>query len=106
MSYGARVWGADGALQLDENSFTMRVVLSTLVSVAGGQTYQQFPVAGITPSNGVAIVLPVGSYAENATQYETEVINDAVRVYNYVRGFAGTFVSTAGTMRLLVIRFA
>ncbi|WP_260455488.1 hypothetical protein [Pseudomonas baetica] len=106
MSYGARVWGPDGALQLDENSFTMRVVLSTLVSVSGGQTYQQFSVPGITPANGVAIVLPVGTYSDTTTQYETEVINDAVRVYNYVRGYAGTYVSTAGTMRLLVIRFS
>ena len=32
MSYGMRIWGGDGSLQIDENSFTMRVVLSTLVS--------------------------------------------------------------------------
>lgn len=106
MSFGMRIWGGDGALQIDENSFTIRVVLSTLVSVSGGQTYQEFSVPGITPSNAVAVVVPIAGYSDSATQYETEVINGGVRVYNYIRGYVGTFTSTAGTMRLLVMRFS
>lgn len=31
MSYGARVWGPTGLLELDENSFTVRVVHSEIV---------------------------------------------------------------------------
>lgn len=109
MSFGMRVWGADGALQLDENSFTMRVVLSQLVTVTGtGQTYNEFSVPGITPSNAAAIVVPVAAYdSSRNTQYETEVVNDAVRVYNYVRGYAGTYASSpGGPMRLIVMRFS
>lgn len=108
MSFGMRVWGADGALQLDENSFTMRVVLSQLITLTGiGQTYSEFSVPGIMPSNGAAIVVPVAAYnASINTQYETEVINDTVRVYNYVRGYAGRFSSNpGGPMRLIVMRF-
>lgn len=107
MSYGMRIWGANGALQLSEDSFTMRVVFSALVSLTKAKEIQTFPVPGLTPSNGTAFVVPVSTYGEDTTQYETEVINDAVRVYNYNRGFtAGTFYSTATSMRLIVVRFS
>lgn len=107
MSYGLRIWGADGALQIDENSFTIRVVLSTTVTFPNGaRSSQDFSVPGITPSNGTATVIPIGAYG-NVTQFETEVLNGVVRVYNWNRGFpAGTWTATAGTMRLLVIRFS
>lgn len=108
MSFGMRIWGADGALQMDENAFTMRVVLSLQVTVPGpAQTFQDFAVPGITPANGAAIVLPITGYdTTRNSQYETEVLNDVVRVYNYVRGFAGRYVSNASAMRLLVMRFS
>lgn len=108
MSFGARIWGANGALQMDENSFTMRVVLSQLVSIpTSSQTFQTFSVPGLTASNGAAIVVPIAAYNNNIdTQYETEVINDAVRVYNYIRGYAGTYKSGVSSMRLIVMRFA
>jgi hypothetical protein len=110
MSFGLATWGPDGALQLDPTSFTMRVVLSTLVSFPtnpnSAKASQDFSVPGLTPANGTATVVPVGAYG-NAIQFETEVLNDVVRVYNSNRGFpAGTFAATAGTMRLLVIRFS
>jgi hypothetical protein len=92
---------------MDETSFTMRVVLSQVVSITPGtQTYQTFSVPGLTASNGAAIVLPVGTFTTSNTQYETEVINDAVRVYNYIRGFAGTATSAVASMRLIVMRFS
>ncbi len=108
MSHGIRVWGANGALQIDENSFTMRVVLSQIVSL-GRQAKQavDIPVPGANASNAIAVVIPIGTYSEGTTQFETEMLDGVARVYNYNRGFTGgTWQSSAGSMRLLVIRFA
>lgn len=115
MSYGMRVWGADGTLQLDESSFTIRVVLSAVVNNSGWTItdsskrfgYQEFFVSGITVDNAIASVVPIGNYAADTTQFETEVLSGSVRVYNYNRGYtAGTWVSTASSMRLLVMRMS
>ena len=107
MSFGIRTWGADGATQLDENSFTMRVALSTLVTFSTtNKGSQDFSVPGCDASNSVAIVIPVETYNENtAYQFETEMVSGVARVYNYTRTFAAS-LSTSGTMRLMVIRFA
>lgn len=107
MSYGMRLWGADGALQMDENSFTMRVVLSTLVTFPSTtKSNQDFAVAGSDASNSVAIVIPVGPYNESTSyQFETEMLSGVARVYNYTRTYESS-LSTSGTMRLMVIRFA
>lgn len=107
MAHGMRIWGADGVLQVDENSFTMRVVLSTLVTFAtGAKTTQDFSAPGSDASNSVAIVIPVGPYNESSSfQFETEMLSGVARVYNYTRTFAAS-LSTSGTMRLMVIRFA
>jgi hypothetical protein len=107
MSYGMRVWGGDGALQLDENSFTMRVVLSTIVTFPNaGKANQDFSAPGSDASNSVAIVIPIGPYDEGgARQFETEMLSGVARVYNYTRTFDAS-LSTSGTMRLMVIRFA
>lgn len=108
MAHGMRVWGPDGALQLDENSFTMRIVLSTLVSfgVGAGKTNQDFSVSGCDASNSIAIVIPVGTYSESSDrQFETEMLSGVARVYNHTRTFAASLVAS-GTMRLMVIRFA
>lgn len=107
MSYGLRVWGADGALQLDENSFTMRIVLSVLVTFPDStKSMQTFPVSGCTPANSVAMVIPNGPYNWDVDeQFETEMVSGEARVYNYTRTFEAS-LSTSGTMRLLVIRFA
>ncbi len=106
MSNGMRVWGADGALQLDENSFTIRVVLSTLVTFSGTtKTSQDFAVPGVGPGNGVAMVIPAGVYDSNQRQHETELVDGIARVYNHTRTYSSSTVST-GTMRLLVMRFS
>jgi hypothetical protein len=106
MSNGMRVWGADAALQLDENSFTIRVVLSTLVTFSGTtKTSQDFAVPGVGPGNGVAIVIPAGAYDGNQRQHETELVDGIARVYNHTRTYSSSTVS-AGTMRLLVMRFS
>ncbi|MBD1602589.1 hypothetical protein, partial [Pseudomonas typographi] len=77
MSWGARFWGADGTLQIDENSFTIRVVLSTLVTFAAGASKgnQDFSVPGVGPSNGTAIVIPNGAYSSSQIQFETEMLD-------------------------------
>ncbi len=106
MSNGMMVWGADGALQLDENSFTIRVVLSTLVTFSGTtKTSQDFAVPGVGPGNGVAIVIPAGAYDGNQRQHETELVDGIARVYNHTRTYGSSTISS-GTMRLLVMRFS
>lgn len=106
MAYGMRIWGGDGSLQVDENSFTIRVALSTLVTFPpGGKTNQDFAVPGVGPANGAAIVVPTGAYSDTQLQFETELIDGVARVYNHTRGFAASTVAT-GTMRLIVMRFS
>ncbi|MBK5512275.1 hypothetical protein [Pseudomonas sp. TH15] len=98
-----RIWGADGALQVDENSFTIRVVLSTLVTFAAVKSNQDFSVPGVGPANGCAIVVPIGTYTNQQQQFETELVDNVARVYNHTRGYASMVAS--GTMRLIVMRF-
>lgn len=107
MSFGARAWAADGTLLMDENSFTMRVVLSATVMFANtGKTSQDFGVPGCTSSNSIAVVIPIGTYNETtAFQFETEMVDNIARIYNYTRTFDAS-LGASGTMRLLVIRFA
>lgn len=111
MSFGMRIWGADGALQIDETSFTMRVVYSTLVNFTETtQAIRTFSVPGVTAANAVAVCIPVAAYDNNALlafQYETELLTDQVKVYNYNRGYAASTASrNSGNQRLLVIRFS
>lgn len=104
MAHGMRIWGADGALQVDENAFTIRVVLSTLVTFTNAaKTNQDFSVPGVGPANGCAIVIPIGTYTNQQQQFETELVDNVARVYNHTRGYASTIAS--GTMRLIVMRF-
>mgnify|MGYP001581981385 CR=1 FL=1 len=105
-AYGMRIWGADGALQLDENSFTIRVALSTLVTFALGSPKgsQDFSVPGVGPGNGTAIVIPNGVYGSNQMQFETEMLDGVARVYNHTRTYAASTTSS-GTMRLIVMRW-
>lgn len=104
MSFGMRVWGGDGTPQLDENSFTIRVVLSTLVTFSGGKSSQDFSVPGVDASNGVAFVIPNGPYNDRDRQFETELLSGVARVYNHTRTYEASLIA-AGTMRLIVMRF-
>lgn len=114
MAFGLRTYGADGAMQINENSFTMRVVFTLVVdnnnwTQSGSQPgmgYKQWAVDA-NANNAVAVLMPIGNYADTVTQYESEMLDGVVRVYNYNRGFpAGTWRSTATSMRLMVVRFA
>lgn len=103
-TYGMRIWGADGALQLDENSFTVRLVLSVLVTFNSQKSNQDFSVPGCNPANSMAFVVPSAPVENNQRQFETEMLDGIARVYNYTRTFDAS--STAiGTMRLFVVRF-
>ena len=107
MSYGMRIWGADGALQLDENSFTIRIVASFLVTFSGSsRQVQSFSVPGINTANAIAVLVPIGSYVEYALQHESQLVDNAVNVYNYIYGNTAVQNVSTGTMRLMVVRFA
>lgn len=107
MAYGMRIWGADSSLQVDENSFTIRAALSTLVTfpLKAPKGSQDFAVPGVGPGNGTAFVIPNGSYASDQMQFETEMLDGVVRVYNHTRTFAASYTSS-GTMRLIVMRWS
>lgn len=104
MSFGLRIFGPSGETQLDENSFTMRLVLSTLVSFSYAKSYQDFSVPGCTPDNALAFVIPNTPLVFADRQLETEMLSGIARVYNYTRGFDASYISTT-TMRLIVVRF-
>jgi hypothetical protein len=107
MSYGLKIWDEDGNVSLDETSFTMRVVHSSVVKGSNSANFQTISVPGLTTTNGAAFVVPVGSYnAAVDMQLETEVIAGAVRVYSFMRGRAQYSSTTSSTMRLIVIRFS
>ena len=107
MSFGLKIWDEDGNVSLDETSFTMRVVHSSVVTGSHAATYQTISVPGLTTTNGAAFVVPIGTYSvNNDMQLETEVIANAVRVYSFIRGRAQYSNTTNSTMRLIVIRFS
>lgn len=107
MSFGIRIWGADGALQLDENSFTIRIVASFLVTFSGSNRQMQtFAVPGINAGNSVAVLVPISSYNEQARQHEAQMVDGAVNVYNYIYGNTAVTTVSNGTMRLMVVRFS
>jgi len=104
MSYGIRVWNADGTLQMDENSFSCRVVLSQVVTFNGPKGTQDFAVPGCDASNAVAVMVPIGTYTDSSLQLETEMLSGIARVYNYCRTFDASNL-VINSMRLNVIRF-
>lgn len=107
MTYGLEIRDENGNVTLDPSSFTMRIVYSGVVTGSNSATYQTISVPGLTPTNGTAFVVPIGSYNVSVDmQLETEVINDAVRVYSFIRGRAQYSSTTSSTMRLIVIRFS
>ncbi|MDH0745303.1 hypothetical protein N5D61_05130 [Pseudomonas sp. GD03842] len=107
MAYGMRIWGADGALQLDENSFTMRIAASYLVTFSGSAKQSQvFSAAGCNQQNAVAVMVPIGVYNSTARQHKAVLNNDGtVTVYNYLTENPAINNVSTGTMRLMVVRF-
>lgn len=114
MSYGARVWGPTGLLELDENSFTVRVIYSGLVT-RSANNYVDVVVPGCDPATCSAVCIPIGPYPQDpnaqnfaAIQQEPQVLNGAVTVWFVNRTFVGQNPPPApatATQRLIVMRY-
>lgn len=106
MSFGMRIWSPEGLLQLDENSFTMRVVLSQIISPQTfGAKYIDIAISGVTPSNSSAFVLPIGPVTSDNGQCEPEMGNGFVRVWRTIKGDPyGNSSITITQQRLVVVR--
>lgn len=109
MNYGVRVWGPTGLLELDENSFTVRIVHSEIVqgSIRGPRT-TFISVPGATTETHSAVCVPVAPYSTSAQdisaiQYTPIIDTDGVTVC-----FGNPAVSTGpvgiAPQRLLVMR--
>jgi hypothetical protein len=108
MSYGIRIWGATGSLELDENSFTVGVTYSALVAKTAGR-YVDIAVPGVEPTKYSAVCVPVGAYDtgaqfNSAIGFIPEVLNGVVRVWFGNRQSSNGPLGTT-TQRLLVMRY-
>ncbi|OHW38001.1 hypothetical protein BHC62_06695 [Pseudomonas sp. 06C 126] len=107
MSFGMRIWGADGALQLDETSFTVRVIYSALIPKTAGR-FIDIAIAGVTPATDSCVCIPIVPYSTNGQSIDA--IAFIPYVYEgYVRVFFGSPAATTGptgltTQRLIVMR--
>jgi len=113
MSYGIRAWGPTGLLELDENSFTVRVIYSGIVSPGFGR-FVDIAVAGCNPATCSAVVIPISPYPADpsaqdlyAIQFEPEVFTGGVRVWSVNRGIdpSGTPGPGLAAQRLLVMKY-
>lgn len=110
MSFGMRIWGANGALELDETSFTVRVEYSALIQSGnppGRTRYISLP--GVSPATHSAVCIPVQEYGTDGQDYKNIqyipiVGTDGVVVYfgqPNTNGPIGVLVP----QRLLVMRY-
>lgn len=110
MSFGVRVWGPTGLLELDENSFTVRIVYSAIVQSGGGQGRSRFiSISGASPATHSAVCVPIAAYdtsaqLQTAIQYTPIVSSGGVTVYY---GYPGKDSGPIGLspQRLLVMRY-
>lgn len=115
MIYGVRVWGASGGLELDESSFTVRVIYSALITKGppniSGPRSAYIAIAGVDPSTHNAICIPVGAYPQDpnaqdsyAAQFEPQVVVGGVYVWFCNRSQPSSTMAL-GTQRLMVMRY-
>ncbi|TFW42159.1 hypothetical protein E4T65_17360 [Pseudomonas fluorescens] len=109
MIFGMRIWGPAGALELDENSFTVRVVYSALVSTSGRSVYIAIP--GVSPSTHVGVCIPNGNWSNSSSsqdagnvQFDVQVLEGGVNVWFCNRTYPSGRIAV-GTQRLLVLRY-
>lgn len=109
MSFGMRIWGPTGNLQMDENSFTVRVVYSALVTsvgVSGRNVYISIPEVAIATHVGVCLPNDPWRFSQDPrnSQFDVQVMNGGVTVW-----FANRNMPTGkmgfSTQRLLVFRY-
>lgn len=109
MSHGIRIWGPTGSLELDENSFTVRVAYTAIIQwpgVAGRSVF--IPISGVTPATHSAVCFPIAAYdtsAQNISsiQYIPIVGNGGVTVYYGQPNTTGPIGTSP--QRLLVMRY-
>lgn len=109
---GIRIWGPTGLLELDENSFTVRVVYSALInSEYSGVRSVYIEIPGVTPTTHIGVCLPNGQYVgdpsgQNArlSQFDVQMLSGGVRVWFSNRNMPSGRLG-ASTQRLLVLRY-
>lgn len=106
MSSGMRVWGADGSLQMDTDSFTYQVLHNALYNLSI-TTVITVSIPGFNPANCVAVILPTqaaaNSYCNSALPYQTVALNTVtIRAKNPAET---DWFSTLIQFRLLVMRY-
>lgn len=116
MSSGIRIWGPTGSLQLDELSFTVRVVFSSLVTRLPEQTIVTrsvfFSIPEVNIQSYTAVCLPTDPYTGSASsqdprvcQFDAQVVSGGVYVWFCNRNRPNTSTIGVGTQRLLVMRY-
>ncbi|MCP1511024.1 hypothetical protein [Pseudomonas rhodesiae] len=109
MNYGLRVFGANGAIQMDTDSFTYQVMHNKLYKLGaqndGLVITVQIP--GFDPAKCSAVILPTQAATDtdclNALPYQS-VAAGVVTIRAKNPGETGTYLSTI-QFRLLVTRF-
>jgi hypothetical protein len=109
MSSGMRLWSSAGNLVLDENSFTVRVVYSALVSQSGRSLY--IPIPGVTIATCTGVCLPNGNWSSSSSsqdagncQFDVQVMDRGVTVWFCKRDMPTGRIGVS-TQRLLVLRY-
>ncbi len=112
MSFGMRIWGPTGFLELDENSFTVRVVYSAVVQSGqpspGYTRYISIP--GVDPSTHSAVCVPIANYATGADsmysiQYIPILSSGGVTIYFGQPGAPSGSSLGLAAQRLIVMRY-
>lgn len=104
------MWGATGLLELDENSFTVRIVYSAIVSRANASGRTQFiSIPGVNPATHSAVCVPIATYdtsgqSVTAIQYTPVIGADGVTIY-FGSPAASTGPVGTSAQRLLVMRY-
>ena len=108
MSSGIRIWGPTGILQLDDNSFTVRVVYSALVTSAGIARNTYIPIPDVATATHVGVCLPNEpwrfSQDPRNSQFDVQVMSGGVTVWFGNRNMPNGKIGRS-TQRLLVFRY-
>lgn len=67
MTYGLRTKGAAGVVELDQNSFTVRIIHSEIVQSSGQSVRSRYiAIPGVDPSTHSAVCVPIAAYDTGA----------------------------------------
>jgi len=111
MSFGMRIWGPTGFLEMDENSFSVRIVYSTVVQkVAGENRTRWISIPGVSPATHSAVCFPVAAYDTSAQniasiQYIPIVSEGGLTLYFGQPGTREGAPLGIGPQRLVVTRY-